>query len=289
MPHSDFPPLDSDTLIETRDACHAYSAVLGAWATVGRQRRKHSWQLSLRPSLNGVTTGVIHAGNRHFELELDLMHNRALGHVAGGESFARELGGQTAEQLAADLRDYLMAAGVESCFSPDCEPSGSHVPMDGSVRAGYSADLAASFSDVWRGVSAALALFRAGLAEETSPIMLWPGHFDLAMMWLPGEKIQDRDPANEEYSDKQMNFGFSFGDAEITEPYFYTTAYPLPPTMTALSLPGNARWHKGGFTGAVLEYQHLRSTAEPHAELIRLWQLLAAAGREQMLQGPRGV
>ena len=37
-----------------------------------------------------------------------------------------------------------------------------------------------------------MADFQAGVVEEASPIMFWPGHFDLAMMWLPGEKIPGR-------------------------------------------------------------------------------------------------
>ena len=41
-------------------------------------------------------------------------------------------------------------------------------------------------------------------------------------------KIPGQDPADEESSDKQMNFGFTFGDEGIPEPYFYITAYPLP-------------------------------------------------------------
>ena len=34
----------------------------------------------------------------------------------------------------------------------------------------------------------------------------------LAMIWLAGEKIPGQDPTDEEYSEKQMNFGFSLGD-----------------------------------------------------------------------------
>ena len=283
MSQNDFPALDPQALADTRDACHAYASVLGAWTASCRPRRKHWWQLSLRPSLNGVTTGVIDADGVHFELELDLMNNCARGAIAGGASFTQPLGKQTVDELANAIRRYLLEGGVNEKFAPDGSSEGGHEPLDGSVRPGYDADMAARFSSVWRGVSAALSTFRAGIPEETSPIMLWHGHFDLAMMWLPGEKIAGQDPANEEYSDKQMNIGFTFGDASIPEPYFYITAYPLPDGFPRLQLPGQATWHSEGFQGAVLRYEALNAVADPEAELVALWQFLVDAGRKQML------
>ena len=113
--------------------------------------------------------------------------------------------------------------------------------------------------------------------------MLWPHHFDLAMMWLPGEKIPGQDPADEEQSDKQMNFGFTFGDGGIAEPYFYITAYPLPEAFPGLTLPAGTRWHTEGFSGAVLLYRDLLNSADPEAYLLDLWNTLLSAGREHML------
>ena len=62
MADDKFPTLDPKTLADTRDAIHAYSKVAGAWCKVYREKRKHWWHASLRPSLSGLTTGVVHAG-----------------------------------------------------------------------------------------------------------------------------------------------------------------------------------------------------------------------------------
>ena len=106
------------------------------------------------------------------------------------------------------------------------------------------------------------------------------------MLWLPGEKIAGQDPADEEYSDKQMNFGFVLGDAGISEPYFYVTAYPTPDGLGDVPLPAGAQWRTEGFTGAVLLYRDLLHQGDPHTGLLTLWQTLLAAGRERMLAGP---
>jgi hypothetical protein len=289
MANHNFPALNASALVDTRDACHAYASVLGGWTTSCRQRRKHWWQLSLRPSLNGVTTGVIHADGVHFELALDLASNHARGEIAGVGQFNEVLGGQTAGELGSAIQEFLLGGGIDPQFLPGGGADDGHEALDGSVRAGYSAEIAAGFAQTWRELSAAYTKFQASIPEETSPINVWPGHFDMAMMWLGGEKIPGQDPANEEYSDKQMNFGFSFGDAGIPEPYFYITAYPLPDAFPGLVLPGGAYWHSEGFNGAVLRYSDLIERQDPQGALLELWHCLLDAGRCHMLENTVGV
>jgi len=84
-------------------------------------------------------------------------------------------------------------------------------------------------------------------------------------------------------SDKQMNFGFTFGDESIPEPYFYITAYPLPDAFPGLSLPPGATWHNQGFSGAVLLYRSLLENDYPADYLVNLWTGLLSTGREHML------
>ena len=96
-------------------------------------------------------------------------------------------------------------------------------------------------------------------------------------------------PHDEEYSDKQMNFGFTLGDDGIPEPYFYITAYPPPDAFPELELPAGATWRTEGFNGAVLRYETLLTSRDPHGELVGLWNFLLNAGREHMLEGTNGV
>ena len=143
----------------------------------------------------------------------------------------------------------------------------------------YSSEQANKLARTISAVTAALISFRAGVREETSPIQLWPHHFDLAMLWLPGDKVPDQDPNDEEFADKQMNFGFTFGDEGIPEPYFYITAYPLPDAFSTLELPDGTQWQSDGFTGAVITYRRLLEESDPTDYLLRLWSQLLAFGK----------
>jgi hypothetical protein len=272
-----FPSLDPLAIRATLNAVHAYTQVIGDWLGSGLPRRKHWWQLTVHPSIGGISTGLVQMGI-NFELELELGRDRLLGQVAGGGSFSERMAGRPASELAEIVRGFLIYHGIE----PDRIPVDKKRESHAMETPAYSAEIAETLGETLRSVNAALATFRAGIHEETSPIQIWPHHFDLAMLWLPGKKIPGQDQENEEYSDTQMNFGFTFGDKGIPEPYFYITAYPLPDVFTGLALPHGTTWHDDGFSGAVLLYRTLLETASPADYLVNLWNFLLFAGRKHI-------
>ena len=274
MAEHKFPTLDAAAITNTRDALHDYARVAGAWASGSRKRRKHWWHASLRPSLRGLTTGVVY-GRADFELELDFARSRF--HVRTDvTTVSKHLTGQASREVAEIVRHTLIPLGIDQSRAPGEGVLSDTTYPDYSAGAAYHmfcalASLVAVFEDL-----------RAGIREETSPIQVWPHHFDLSMIWLPGPKVAGQDPADEEHADKQMNFGFAFGDETIPEPYIYVTAYPLPDALPQITLPAGASWRSEGFNGVVLPYRELTAMADPHAYLLELWELLLDAGRKHL-------
>jgi len=192
---SQFPKLGSnDATADTRDAMHAYARVLGNCLKACRSKRKHWWHASLRPSLNGLTTGIVRAA-ADFEIELDFRRAELRARASNDSGFDVGLSGQPASEIAALVGDFMLTNDVGD-FNED-------IPV--ADWPNFSASQSESMGKVLRSVATAMETFRAGIREETSPIQLWPHHFDLSMIWLPGDKIPGQDPADEEYSDKQMN------------------------------------------------------------------------------------
>jgi len=273
-----FPALDDSSIAVTRVALHAYARVLGDWLKRCRPKRKHWWHASLRPSLNGLTTGVVHAGIA-FELELNLRESLLHGRTATSGQLSETLHGQPASELASIIEHFLVSNGIDKQLVPKKNDSNGNT----TAHPGYSVEHAHTTARALNSVSTAMEVFRASIREETSPIQLWPHHFDLSLLWLPGSKIADQDPANEEYADKQMNFGFTLGDEGIPKPYFYITAYPLPEALPNIRLPAGTTWRSEGFSGAVLLYKSLTEYRDPTAYLLDLWRRLLNVGREHML------
>ena len=277
-PHR-FPKLDAGAVAMTRDALHAYSRVMGAWLKAIRARRKHWWHASLRPSLFGLTTGVVRAGV-DFEVELSLVRSQI--HVRTSDRTATEdLIGQSARDVGTWLDETLLGIGID----PSLTPRGA--AHNDQRFAEYSGAQAHRQQHALASVAASLEEFRAGIREEASPIQVWPHHFDLSMIWLPGHRVPGhrvpgQDPLDEEKSDKQMNFGFVFGDEVIVEPYLYVTVYPFPDGLLSIELPAGATWRSEGFKGAALRYDVLCRMDDPAAYLQELWSKLLHAGRQRL-------
>lgn len=275
-PAEKFPALDPNALAATRDAVHAYSRVVGAWAAGCRRKRKHWWHASLRPSLYGLTTGVIF-GAVDFELELNLA-NSVLHIRTCTTEVTERLNGQSSREVAQAIRSVLIPMGVDQDFEPAKDKS------NDDEHPGYVAEQAILLHQAIGSVTPVLEDFRAGIREEKSPIQVWPHHFDLSMIWLPGAKIEGQAIEDEESADKQMNFGFTFGDSSIEEPYFYVTAYPTPDALPKLELPEKTAWRSEGFSGAVTLYKDVAAMKDPQAYLLGAWRRLLSAGKEHLAE-----
>jgi hypothetical protein len=116
MADDKFPPLDPANIVPTRDALHAYSAVIGSWAASCRRRRKHWWHASLRPSVFGLRTGPIY-GATDFELEVDLA-NSQLRLTSCLTSLTERLCGQSSAELSDIIKRTLRPLGIDERFGP---------------------------------------------------------------------------------------------------------------------------------------------------------------------------
>lgn len=96
------------------------------------------------------------------------------------------------------------------------------------VHAGAATVLA----DTWAIGAEALAAFAAG-AEDPSPAVLWPEHFDVAI------------EAGSETTGTRATYGVSPGDPDHPEPYAYVAPW-TPPAQTGPT----SFWNAVGFTGA---------------------------------------
>ena len=218
MAQNGLPPLTLADWRATRDTLHGYARVLGAIRGALTPKQKHWWHISLRVTPNGLTTTEIQTGQLRFELRLDLTAHRLIVQADRAQASHIPLGGQSSAVLGAQILAALEHLG----FNPEIDKS----RLGDDAPAQYDR---AAIERFWRALSridATFKHFQWQLGANTSPVQLWPHHFDLAMNWFSGRQVPGTDPEDEEASEEQMNFGFSTGDDGIPDPYFYITAYP---------------------------------------------------------------
>jgi len=247
--------------------------LLGAYTSTCAPRRKHWWHISLMPVVDGFSTGPLQSSGQVFELIFDF-HSLAINlHIAGEATSVFPIQGESAESMNDKLTTVLSRHSMT-------------IELDeGKIdSACYEIDrkFASRLGQVYGQLAQCLARFRSGIPVETSPIQLWPHHFDLAMLVLTGRKIPGQDPENEEYSDEQLNFGFVPGDEGIPEPYFFITFYAQADRLTKVPLPDEACFHTEGWSGIVMRYDSFRKNPQAETMLLNLWQSAWQAVQEEI-------
>jgi len=262
---STFPPLALADWQPTRDTINGYAQLLGKIRRALAPPQKHWWHVSLRVGASALTTTPIPAGDVTFEMLLNFKRHELLIITSRGERNGIPLQGQSVAAFATESLDALAELGIDPQVDRSLFADGT--VADDSAGA-YDEAAIARFWQALTQIDAVLKEFKAGFRGESSPVQLWPHHFDLALLWFSGRLVPGQDPDDPEYADEQMNFGFSTGDAAIPDPYFYATAYPPPDGLADQPLPAGAYWHSQGFTGAVMMYETLVTAANAKEKLL---------------------
>ena len=252
---------------DTRDHLQSIAQVLSALRGSLAPRRRHWGHYSVYLTPRGFSTGLISADDGFFELIVDLECHEAILSLAGEHVLRFPLTATSAADLAVWLKEKLQIAGIawqqEEVFRE------TPLRTDQWQYAGQWHQAALRIESV-------LARFKAQQRWETSAVQLWPHHFDMAMLLFSGRLVPDTDPADENVSDEQMNFGFVTGDEGIENAYFYITAYPTPDRFTEGELPAGAYWHTEGWKGAILPYAELISVEDPDNLLLEFFRSVHA-------------
>lgn len=274
MTHAGFPDLSGAEWHTTRDSMKQYARVVGKVRRALAPAEKHWWHVALRMAAAGATTGAIPGREGSIELLLDFANHALVITTSSGRRIDLPLRGQPVAAFYRQTMAALAELGIAA--SVDAEQFSDEATLT------YDPDQARRLWQAFSLVNLTLARFKGSLREETGPLLLWPHNFDLAFLWFSGRKVADQDPANPEYADEQMNFGFEPGDAGIPEPYFYVTAYPKPIGFARSPLPAGATWQTEGWTGAVLSYAELLKHDDPAGHLLAFLRSAHEAGARFM-------
>ncbi len=244
-----FPDLPLAAWRDTRDTLQSYCNILGAIRCQQMPRLRHYAHCSLHVTGRGLTTTPFPLGSAIVELRIDLVSHELELLTTAGATARRPLEGQSAAALYGQIVAMVEGLG-HRLEMEELETAVSEGSWDTAAVHRYWAALSRLHLVFQR--------FKGEQRKESSPVQLWPHHFDLAMLLFSGRRVEGEDPNDEDSADERMNFGFSTGDGGLSEPYFYITAWKSPDGLTKLPLPDSAHWHTEGWTGAILPYDTLR-------------------------------
>ncbi|MFQ5650234.1 MAG: DUF5996 family protein [bacterium] len=269
-----FPGMSLADWQPTRDTIHKYSQVLGEIRGTLTPRSKHWWHINLRPDVTGLSTPPIPGpgapGAFAFKMQLNLVDHKLVVASSAGRQLEIGLRGQSLASFCDQTLSALADLGIRPEI--DCR----HFE-DNSPRV-YDRTAVTRFWQVLGQVATIFEEFKSTLRQETSAVNFWPHHFDLAFTWFSGRRVPGVDPADEEYADEQMSFGFTTGDEGIPDPYFYISAYPMPDSLCRTTLPQEVTWYSEDWQGALMMYEVLTLTDKPKEKLLTYLRTMQRAG-----------
>jgi hypothetical protein len=281
MSDRDWPELGEARDGPTIATLHLFSQILGKVAVALLPWRNHGWHATLRLHPRGLRTEPLHGPGGSFELGLDLVdHDFVLADSAGEHRLPLE-GTSVADFHAAVMRLLAGAGHAVTIHGAPNEVDPAipfHEDQAGRV---YDRDSARRLLAALLQADRVFRLFRSSFLGKASPVHFFWGSFDLAVTRFSGRpaplhpggipNLPD-DVTREAYSHEVSSAGFWPGGANGGSPLFYSYAYPSPEGFAeARVAPAEARWDKdlGEF---VLDYEAVRSAADPDAALLAFLQ-----------------
>jgi len=232
------PKLASKDLGSTRDYMREIALVLGSLQRAFLPKHPRDWQHGLEVTMRGLSTQAFTVAGAEMRAVLDLVRNKVR---IGSDKWP--LQDYDGPELFKEVQVWLQSKGVDVELEE---------PKFANGNRQFDAPQATAYAEALWWVEAQFRDLKSKLGEGvTSPILLYPHHFDLSLVWFPHD------------DKRQLGLGFSTGDETIAEPYLYLTAYPAPTSFMDIELPEGAHWQKDGFSGAILPYAMLQASDQP--------------------------
>jgi hypothetical protein len=249
----------------------------------------HSWNVTLYPTIRGVTTAPMPYGRGLLQIDFDFVdhvlwvmtssHNRSYGldlEPMPVSLFYRKLM-EGLDNLGTPVRIWPMPMEIADPIRLDKDEE----------HAAYDAEYAQRFWRVLLQTMRVFTSFRARFRGKVSPIHLFWGAMDLACTRFSGRTapehasmpgLPDR-VTRDAYSHEVSSAGFWPGGGGM-DAMFYSYAYPEPPGYREHAIRPDAAKFSEAFGEFVLPYEAMRNAEDPDAALMEFLQSTYEAAAE---------
>ena len=282
-----FPELPLEAWEQSKITLHLWLQIVGKVKLDMMPRRNHWWNITIRLSQKGLTTGPVPYHSGYFQVDFNFLKHQLEITTSEGEerTFALE-DGLSVAKFHQQFFDALAALNIKAKIIP--------VPYDHPCKeafhecetySSYQADYVARFWQVLLQVDSVFKEFAGRYIGKVSPSQIYWHHMDLAITRFSGKEgpampdsstIADK----EAYSHEVISAGFWAGDETVRGAAFYSYTYPSPEGLDQEPLqPAGANWvDSNGSPMAVLMYDDLLKEANPRQALLDFLQSSYDAG-----------
>jgi hypothetical protein len=275
-----WPALPQAAWSDTCATLHLWTQIVGKIRLALTPAINHCWNVTLYPTVRGLTTSPMPYGTRTLAIDFDFIDNVLLLRTSEGQVRALPLRPMTVaafygqvmaalDELRTPVRIWPMPVEIANPIRFDLDHT--HQACDTEYAQRF-----------WRAllqITRVFTVFRARFTGKVSPIHLFWGALDLACTRFSGRTAPEHPSmpglpdrvTRDAYSHEVSSCGFWPG-APGVEAFFYSYAYPQPPGYAETAIrPAEASFNTT-FGEFVLPYEAVRSAADPDSMLLEFLQ-----------------
>ena len=282
-----WPALTIEKWADTRDTLHLWTQIVGKVRMALEPMTNHWWQVTLYVSGRGLTTSLMHAGDRGVEAEFDFLAHHLELRTTDGATRRIALEPRSVADFYAATMTALDELGIPVHIVTRPNEVVDAIPFDeDEVHRFYDADAAYQFWMALVQMHRVLSVFRSRFIGKASPVHFFWGGADICTTRFSGRPAPKHrggvpncpDYVQEAaYSHEVSSCGYWPGGDEGA---FYAYAYPEPEGFADWPVePAGARYDQtlGEF---VLPYELVRTAPSPDVALLRFFQTTYDAAAE---------
>lgn len=275
-----WPQLPLGDWAPTRDTLQLWTQVVGKVRMARTPLTNHWWNVPLYVSARGLTTSLIPADDRGFQVDFDFVVHRLDIVVSDGTSRSIQLAPKTVAEFYAEFTGRLDELGLPTpVWTMPVEIPGA-IPFDRDhEHASYEADQVQRFWLALVQMDRVFELFRSRFVGKVSPVHLFWGGLDLAVTRFSGRPAPPHPGGapncgphvmHEAYSHEVSSAGYWPGPDG--EGVFYSYAYPEPAGFQDVDLGVTGGRYDDQLGEFVLPYEAVRTSADPDRLLLAFLQ-----------------
>jgi hypothetical protein len=218
------------------------------------------------------------SGTRTFSAEFDFLDHRLHLLTSDGATSTVPLGPRPVADFYADYLEALGALGIQVRLRPVPVEVEVAIPFAEDLRHGsYDAVAVGRWWELLVEADRLLKRFRGRFFGKASPVHFFWGSFDLAATRFSGRRAPTHPGGapncpdyvmKDAYSHECSSCGFWPGGGPVTEPAFYSYAYPEPPGFADRPVRPEGASYNRGLREFILPLEAVRAAADPDAVVL---------------------
>ncbi|MGA9464987.1 MAG: DUF5996 family protein [Terracidiphilus sp.] len=240
----------------------------------------HCWNVTLYPTVRGVTTAPMAHGSLMVQIDFDFLEHVLRTETSAGARRTIPLQPMTVANFYAQVQAELASVGAPVRIWHMPVEIANPIPFDeDTVHRAYDAEFAQRFWRVLLQTTRVFTIFRARFQGKVSPVHLFWGALDLACTRFSGRTAPEHPSmpglpdrvTRDAYSHEVSSCGFWPG-APGMDAMFYSYAYPEPPGYRECPVAPESALFDKNFGEFVLPYEAMRGSADPDGALLAFLQ-----------------